>query len=150
VNPIDVKRSSNVEEETIQGYEENSIPKVDQQKATSIQSKDRIARMPYRHPNHKNRYFSQSLYQQKQMTNMPKNITSTTSDAQSISYHGSQNTSSSFQEPYKLPIPQKIELGWADSFTIRQFCSALRRSYRLRSSTITNSIMKKHETIIVG
>jgi hypothetical protein len=32
VNPIDVKRSSNVEEETIQGHEENSIPKVNQQK----------------------------------------------------------------------------------------------------------------------
>jgi hypothetical protein len=76
VNPIDVKRSSNVEEETIQGHEENSIPKVNQQKAISIRSKDQVARMPYQHPNHKNRYFSQSLYQQKQMTSMSKNITS--------------------------------------------------------------------------
>jgi hypothetical protein len=149
VNPIDVKRSSNVEEETIQGHEENSIPKVNQQKAISIRSKDQVARMPYQHPNHKNRYFSQSLYQQKQMTNMSKNITSATSDAQNRSYHGSRNTSNSFQEPYKLPI-QKIELGWADSFTMRQFFSTLRRSYRLRSSMITNSIMKKHETIITS
>jgi hypothetical protein len=149
VNPIDVKRSSNVEEETIQGHEENSIPKVNQQKAISIRSKDQVARMPYQHPNHKNRYFSQSLYQQKQMTSMSKNITSATSDAQNRSYHGSRNTSSSFQEPYKLPM-QKIELGWADSFTMRQFCSALKRSYRLRSSTITNSIMKNHATIITS
>ena len=134
---------------TSRRYEENSIPKVNQEKTTSIRSKDCVARMPYRHPNHKNRYFSQSLYQQKQMTNMSKNITSNTSDAQSRSYHGSQNTSSSFQEPYKLPM-QKIELGWADSFTIRQFCSALRRSYRLRFSTITNSIIKKHEPIITS
>jgi hypothetical protein len=146
-NPADVKKFSNVEVQTSQRYQEDSIPKFNQQKATSIRSKDQVARMPYQHPNHKNRYFSQSLYQQKQMTSMSKNITSTTSDAQNRSYHGSRNTSSSFQEPYKLPM-QKIELGWADSFTMRQFCSTLRRSYRLRSSTITNSIMKKHETII--
>jgi hypothetical protein len=147
-NPADVKRSSNVEVETSQGYEEDSIPKVNQEKATSIRSKDQVARTPYRHPNHKSRYFNQSMYQQKQMTDMPKNITSTTSGAQSRSYHGSRNTSSFFQEPYKHPVPQKIELGWADSFTIRQFCSVLRRSYRLRSSTITNSRMKNQETIL--
>jgi hypothetical protein len=104
-------------------------------------------RMPYRHPNHKSRYFSQSMYQQKQITSMSKNITSTTSEGQNRSDRGSRNVSSSFQEPYKNPNPQKIKLGWADSFTIRQFCSALRRSYRLRSSTISNSIVKKHETI---
>jgi hypothetical protein len=148
-NPADVKMFSNVEVQTSQNYQEDSIPKFNQQKATSIRSKDRVARMPYQHPNHKNRYFSQSLYQQKQMTSMSKNITCTTSDAQNRSYHGSRNTSCSFQEPYKLPM-QKIELGWADSFTMRRFCSTLRRSYRLRSSTITNSIMKKHETIITS
>jgi hypothetical protein len=149
-NPTDVKKFSNVEVQTSQRYEENSIPKVNQEKATSIRSKDQVARMPYRHPNHKSRYFSQSMYQQKQITAMSKNITSTTSEGQNRSDHGSRNVSSSFQEPYKNPNPQKIELGWADSFTIRQFCSALRRSYRLRSSTITNSIMKKHETIITS
>jgi hypothetical protein len=149
VNPTDVKRSPNVEEETILDHEENSIPKSNQQRAISIRSKDQVARMPYQHPNHKNRYFSQSLYQQKQMTNMSKNITSATSDARNRSYHESRNTSSSFQEPYKLPM-QKIELGWADSFTMRQFCSALKRSYRLRTSTITNSLMKNHATIVTS
>jgi hypothetical protein len=103
----DVKRSSNVEVETIQGYEEDSIPKVNQEKATSIRSKDQVARMPYRHPNHKSRYFNQSMYQQKQITDMSKNITSTTSGAQSRSYHGSRNTSSSFQEPYKTQIRRR-------------------------------------------
>jgi hypothetical protein len=148
-NPTDVKKFSHVEVQTSQRYQEDSIPKVNQEKDASIRSKDQVARMPYQHPNHKNRYFSQSLYQQKQMTSMSKNITSATSDAQNRSYHGSRNTSSSFQEPYKLPM-QKIELGWADSFTMRQFCSALKRSYRLRSSTITKSIMKKHATIITS
>jgi hypothetical protein len=148
-NPADVKKFSNVEVQTSQRYQEDSIPKFNQQKATSIRSKDQVARMPYQHPNHKNRYFSQSLYQQKQMTSMSKNITSATSDAQNRSYHGSRNTSSSFQEPYKLPM-QKIELGWADSFTMRKFCSALRKSYRLKSSTITNSIMKNQATIITS
>jgi hypothetical protein len=148
-NLADVKKFSNVEVQTSQKYQEDSSPKFNQQKATSIRSKDQVTRMPYQHPNHKNRYFSQSLYQQKQMTSMSKNITSATSDAQNRSYHGSRNTSSSFQEPYKLPM-QKIELGWADSFTMRQFCSALRKSYRLKSSTITNSIMKNHATIITS
>ena len=148
-NPADVKKFSNVEVQTSQRYQEDSIPKFNQQKAISIRSKDQVTRMPYRHPNHKNRYFSQSLYQQKQMTSMLKNITSTTSDAQNRSYHGSRNTSSSFQEPYKLPM-QKIELGWANSFTMRKFCSALRKSYRLTSSAITNSIMKNQATIITS
>jgi hypothetical protein len=67
-NPADVKKFSNVEVQTSQRYEEDSIPKVNQEKATSIRSKDQVARMPYRHPNHKNRYFSQSMYQQKQIT----------------------------------------------------------------------------------
>jgi hypothetical protein len=117
-NLADVNKFSNVEVQTSQRYQEDSSPKFNQQKATSIRSKDRVARMTYQHPNHKNRYFNQSLYQQKQMTSMSMNITSTTSDAQSRSYHGSRNTSSSFQEPYKLPM-QMIELGWADSFTMR-------------------------------
>ena len=147
VNPIDVKRSSNVEEETIQGHEENSIPKVNQQKVISIRSKDQVARIPYQHPNHKNQYFGQSLYQQKQMTSMSKNITSATSDARNRSYHESRNTSSSFQEPYKL-LMQQIKLGWADSCTMQKFFSALRKSYRFKSSTITNSIMK-NQTIII-
>jgi hypothetical protein len=88
-NPADVKRSSHVEVETSQGYEEDSIPKVNQEKATSIRSKDQVSRTPYRHPNHKSLYFNQSMYQQKHMTDMSKNITSTTNDAQSRSYHGS-------------------------------------------------------------
>jgi hypothetical protein len=50
--------------QTSQGYEEDSIPKVNQEKATSIRSKDQVSRMPYRHPNHKIRYFNQSMYQQ--------------------------------------------------------------------------------------
>jgi hypothetical protein len=52
-NPTNVKRYSNVEIQTSQGYEEDSIPKVNQEKATSIRSKDQVARMPYRYPNHK-------------------------------------------------------------------------------------------------
>jgi hypothetical protein len=104
-NPVDAKNFSNVEVQTSQRYEENSTPKVNQGKATSIRSKYQVVRMPYRHPNHKSRYFSQSMYQQKQITAMSKNITSTTSVGQNRSYHGSRNVSSSFQEPYKNPNP---------------------------------------------
>ena len=149
-NPADVKKFSNLEVQTSNRYEEDSNPKVNQEKDVSIRNTYQVARIPYRHPNHKNRYFNQSIYQQKQITAMSKNITSTKSAGQNRSYQGSRNVSSSFQEPYKNPNPQKIELGWGDSFTIQQFCSTLRRSYRLKSSTITNSIMKKHETTITS
>jgi hypothetical protein len=88
-NPVDVNKFSNVEVQTSQKYQEDSIPKFNQQKDTSIRSKDQVATMPYQHPNHKHRYFSQSLYQQKRMTSMSKNITSTIRDAQNRSYHGS-------------------------------------------------------------
>jgi hypothetical protein len=54
-NPTNVNRSSNFEVETSQGYEEDSIPKVNQEKATSIRSNDQVVRMPYRHPNHKSK-----------------------------------------------------------------------------------------------
>jgi hypothetical protein len=101
---IDVKWSSHVEVETSQGYEEDSIPSVNQEETISIQSKYQVARMPYRHPNHKNRYFNQSMYPHKQMTNMSKIITSVTNDAQVRSYHGIQNTSNYLQEPHKSPI----------------------------------------------
>jgi hypothetical protein len=136
-NPADVKKFSNFEVQTSHRYEEDSNPKVNQEKDISIRNKDQVTRIPYRHPNHKNRYFNQSMYQQKQIPSMSKNITSTTSKGQNRSDHGSRNVSSFFQEPYKNPNLQKIELGWAVSFTIRQFCAVLRRSYRLRSSTIT-------------
>jgi hypothetical protein len=149
-NLVDVKKFSNVEVQTSHRYEEDSNPKVNQEKQASIRNKDQVVRILYRHPNHKSRYFNQSMYQQKQITATSKNITSTTSVGQNRSYQGSRNVSSSFQEPYKNPNPQKIELGWADSFITRQFCSTLRRSYCLRSSTITNSRMKNQETIIIS
>jgi hypothetical protein len=82
------------------------------------------------------------------MIDIPKNITSTTSGAQSRSYQGSRNTSSFFQEPYKRTVLQKIELGWEDSFTIRQLFSMLKGFYRLSSSMITKSRMKNQETIL--
>jgi hypothetical protein len=62
-NPTNVKRYSNVEVQTSQGCKEDSNPKVNQEKATSIRSKDQVVRIPYRHPNHKSRYFNQSMYQ---------------------------------------------------------------------------------------
>jgi hypothetical protein len=46
-NPTNVKRSSNVEVQKSEGYKEDSIPKINQEKTTSIRSKDHIARMSY-------------------------------------------------------------------------------------------------------
>ena len=103
-NLADVNKFSNVEVQTSHRYEEDSNPKVNQEKDASIRNKDQVARIPYRHPNHKNQYFSQSLNQQKQITAMLKNITSTTSAGQNRSYQGSRNVSSSFKNPIKSQI----------------------------------------------
>jgi hypothetical protein len=54
-----VKRSSHIQVESSQSYEKDSIPKDNQEEAISTRSKDQIARMPYKHPNHKSRYFNQ-------------------------------------------------------------------------------------------
>jgi len=62
MDSVDANRSSHVEVETSQCYEEYSIPSVNQEEATSTWSKYQVARMPYRQPNQKNRYFNQSMY----------------------------------------------------------------------------------------
>jgi hypothetical protein len=45
---------------------------------------------------------------------------------------------------WKCNILQKIELGCSDPFTIRQFCSTLRHSYRLVSSILTTPKTNSH------
>jgi hypothetical protein len=89
-------------------HEENHISKSKEENATSMIRGNHVMRTPSRHSNHKSRYINQLEYQY-----YPK------------------------REPYKHPVSQKIELGWADSFTTRQFCSTLRHSYRLVSSILT-------------
>jgi hypothetical protein len=90
---------------------------------------NQATRTPYRHPNHKSKYLNQTEYQYhlgwKQLTYFPKNIDTNASKSHDIS------------SSWKCNIPQKIELGWSDPFSIRQFCSTLRGSYRLVSSTTT-------------
>jgi len=53
-----------------------------------------------------------------------------------------------FQEPYKHTVSHQIELGWENSFTIRQFCSTLKWFYHIRSSMIIESRMENQETIL--
>jgi hypothetical protein len=89
-------------------HEENHISKSKEENATSMIKGNHVMRTPSRHSNHKSRYINQLEYQY-----YPK------------------------REPYKHPVSQKIELGWADSFITRQFCSTLRHSYRLVSSILT-------------
>jgi hypothetical protein len=66
------------------------------------------------------------------LTYRPKNID--TSPSKSHDNHSS----------WKCNILQKIELGWSDPFTIRQFCSTLRHSYRLVSSILTTPKTESH------
>ena len=82
--------------------EENHISKLNNENDASMIRESNFIRNPYQHPNHKRKYINQLEYQ----------------------YY-------SKREHYKHPVSQKIELGWADSFITRQFCSTLCHSYRL-------------------
>lgn len=98
-NSVKVGISSNVEVQTLENpsiftnrhfmnnkatqvCKEDTLPKFKQEGNINMVRKDDITRTPYLHPNHKNRYFNQSMYQyrfeQNQLTYIPKNINSDT------------------------------------------------------------------------
>jgi hypothetical protein len=116
--------------------EENHISKLNEENTTSMIRKNHVIRNPYRHPNHTSRYLNQSEYQchsgRERLTYHPKNI-----DTSAIQSHDNHSS-------WKSNVPQKIELGWSDPFTIRQFCSTLRHSYRLVSSILTTPKTENH------
>jgi hypothetical protein len=126
-------RSSSINNAT-SVHEENKTLKVNQENATSTIRESHATKTPYRHPNHKRRHFNQSKYQHrsegKQLTYRPKNVDASTLE------------NKLFWESYKRNIPQRINLGWSDPFTVQQLCSTLRSLYRLVSSTITISETK--------
>jgi hypothetical protein len=131
---VRTNRSSSINQATSM-HEENHIPKLNQENTTSMIRENNVIRTPYRHPNHKRRYLKQSEYQyhlgREQLNYHPKNI-----DTDTIKSH--DNSSS-----WKCNVPQRIELGWSDPFTVRKFCSTLRGSYRLVSSTTTEQRMMR-------
>jgi hypothetical protein len=59
-------------------HEENHISQLNQENATSMIRKNHVIRIPYRHPNHKNRYLNQLEYQchlgWERLTYCPKSI----------------------------------------------------------------------------
>jgi hypothetical protein len=128
VDPTTNKTTSN---------EEDTITAVNQGNTACSVRENHVTRKPYRHPNHKSRYLKQSECQdhlnREQQIYHPKN-----SDTNVI--HSHNNDSSS----WKCNISQKIELGWSDHFTIRQFCSALCHSYHLVSSILTTPKTENH------
>jgi hypothetical protein len=74
-------------------HEEDIIPKVNKENATSTIKESHATKTPYQHPNHKRSYNNKSFYQhyseRKQLTYLPKNI-----DAGAIEFH---NTRSSWE-----------------------------------------------------
>ena len=132
---VRTNRSSSINQSTSM-CEENCIPKLNQENTTSMIRENNVIRTPYRHPNHKRRHLKQSEYQyhwgREWLTYRPKNI-----DTNTIKSHDNHSS-------WKCNIPQKIELGWFDHFTIRQFCSTLHHSYRLVSSILTTPKTESH------
>ena len=94
--------------------------------------KNQTKRVPYRYPNHENRRINYATYlnqsEPKQQINDPKksNVTSTQCyEDKSLQSFSDQNAI------------QKINLGWSNPFSVRQFCLSLRRSYQLVSTRMT-------------
>ena len=85
---------------------------------------------PYLHQNHKSRHLNQStnLYHaEHKQTYVPKNI-------EMSSIWSYDNYSPHISKDHK--IPQRINLGWYDPFSVRQLCLSLRTSYCLVSTKI--------------
>ena len=101
----------------------------DANKETTIKTfKEVQAQIPYLHPNHKSRHLNQSANQyhaEHKQTYVPKNT-----EVSSIQSY--DNYSPLISKDQK--IHQKINLGWSDSFSVRQFCLSLGGSYRLVST----------------
>ena len=84
-----------------------------------------IAKIPYRHPNHKNRYSKKWEMSKDSGTNVIK--------------------SPNDRSVWNANSPQQINLGWIDSSTYRKLCSTLSSSYRHVSSAMTpQKMMQKH------
>ena len=82
-------------------------------------------KIPYRHPNHKNRYSKKWEMSKDSGTNVIKS-------PNDISVWNANSL-------------QQINLGWIDSSTYRKLCSTLSRSYRHVSSAATpQKMMQKH------
>jgi len=115
----------------------DTIPKVDRENATCTIRENRATKTPYRHPNRESRHLNQSVYRHrskgKRSIYLLKNI-----DTNIIESHNNH----SYWVSHKHNIPQRIELGWLDHFTVQQFCTGLRSSYCLVSSTLTTSRTK--------
>ena len=99
--------------------------------STTFSPKENLKTL-YRHSNHESRQINQATYQdhsnQRQQINVSENndVTSIPSYADKLLQNSSdQNTI------------QKINLGWSDPFSVRQFCLSLRRSYRLVLTKMT-------------
>jgi hypothetical protein len=93
-------------------------------KATFVNEND-IVKVPYRHPNHKNRYLKKWEMSKDNGTNVIKSPDDT-----------------SVGNPIS---PQQINLGWIDPSTYQKLCSTLSNSYRhVSSSTTPHKMMQKH------
>lgn len=123
---------------------EGSVPnsttlshEVNQNIATHMIRERQTKRTPHLHLNHRNTHLNQStnLYHSEHKTYVPK--TTNVSTIQS-----SNNNSHEVSTNHN--IPQKINLGWSDPFSVRQFCLSLRASYRLVS---TKMIVSRQEDI---
>ena len=97
---------------------------INAQKMTLIKEND-IVKIPYRHPNHENRYSKKWEMLKDNGTNV-------------IKYPNDRSV-------WNAKSPQQINLGWIDSSTYRKLCSTLSSSYRHVSSTATpQKMMQKH------
>ena len=116
-----------------------SLPEENIKIGTCPVRRNQTKKVPYRHPNHENRWINHATYRyhsnQKQQTDVPDN-----SDVTSIqSYANKSLLNSSDQNTI-----QKINLRWSDPFSVRQFCLSLRRSYQ---HVLTKMIVPRQKDI---
>ena len=107
----------------------NQVLQINQEDDTNEIKENQITRIPYRHLNHDSKQLNKAMYlEQKQKIDVPKNTEVRITQS-------SHNSSSQVASHRK--IPQKINLGWSDPFSVRQCCLSLTGSYQLVSTRIS-------------
>ena len=104
-----------------------SSPKENQNITTQLRMESQTKKVPYRHPNHGSRQLDQAMSSEQKQVDIPTNT----------NISAIRSSDNSAQVSSRREIPQKIDLGWSDPFSVRQFCLSLRGSYQLVSTRIT-------------
>ena len=139
---IEIVTSSDVQIQTlekgtntnpIENFTTNTSPKISKNEGSK--NKIQNTRIPYRHPNHKNRKGQDESKQYS--TYKPTNYNLEKERRQNQQLLWKPKMRNSIQTVDHQTIPMKVDLGWTTSQKMQHICSGIRKLYRFVSSSVT-------------